>query len=532
MKSHRQVGMQIVVLLISGLPLACAHLARASDCNGNGIDDSLDISDGTSPDCNDNAVPDECDVRNDSDGDGGVTIADFAGFQSCFTSECPGPPCDPPVYSDSCCSVFEVDGDGDVDPADYFGFHNGLTGQAPYALHGLDFGPYVDLQDPNHGVHVSEEQLVARMRIIASYTQWIRTFGCGGGLEATGRIAHELGLHAAVGAWLGPNPTANQQEVSNLIAAAQAGEVDLAIVGSEVLLRHDLTEAQLIGYINQVRAAIPAHIPVTTGDTYDVYLTHPSLVQAVDVLFINYYPYWEGVDLDWAVASIHCRHRQLAEIAAGKPIIVSETGWPSCGETIGDAVPSAENASFYFLNLVSWARANEIGYFYFEGLDESWKANYEGPQGACWGVWDKNGYLKPGMDAVFRGAAAADNWSAPGGPGDPHIEFVYVPPYGSFENLVGVVRHVSPLDHWVAIYIYVNGGWWTKPYWNRPLTAITCTGSWVCDITTGGVDQQATRIAAFLLPSGYDPPLMSGGSSLPGTLEENALDSVEIERSP
>lgn len=74
----------------------------------------------------------------------------------------------------------------------------------------------------------------------------------------------------------------------------------------------------------------------------------------------------------------------------------------------------------------------------------------------------------------------------PGGPGNPVIEFTYAPPYGSFQNLEGQVWHVKPSDYKVAVYIYV-AGWWTKPYWDRPLTTIQSDGSWICDITTGGV---------------------------------------------
>ena len=52
----------------------CQPGSLASDCNGNGIEDSCDITDGWSPDCNHNTVPDECDIvtgtLNDEDGDG------------------------------------------------------------------------------------------------------------------------------------------------------------------------------------------------------------------------------------------------------------------------------------------------------------------------------------------------------------------------------------------------------------------------------------------------------------------------------
>jgi hypothetical protein len=119
----------------------------------------------------------------------------------------------------------------------------------------------------------------------------------------------------------------------------------------------------------------------------------------------------------------------------------------------------------------------------------------------------------------------ARNWCPP------TIEFAYVPPYGSFENLQGRAMCVTPADYKVAVYIYVSG-WWTKPYWAWPLTAIRTDGSWTCNITTGGTDQLATRIAAFLVPNGYNPPLMSGGQTLPTELLNNAVAHVMVDREP
>ena len=113
--------------------------------------------------------------------------------------------------------------------------------------------------------------------------------------------------------------------------------------------------------------------------------------------------------------------------------------------------------------------------------------------------------------------------------GEPTIEFTSIPSYGSFEDLTGQVWNVDPLDCKVAVYIYV-AGWWTKPYWSHPLTTIYGDGNWMCDITTGGIDQNATKIAAFLVPNGYDPLLMSGGQTLPSELYQNSVAHIEVER--
>jgi len=112
----------------------------------------------------------------------------------------------------------------------------------------------------------------------------------------------------------------------------------------------------------------------------------------------------------------------------------------------------------------------------------------------------------------------------------PIIEFTYVPPCGSFENLKGRVLNVIPDDYKVAVYIYVDQGWWNKPTWANPLTPIRGDGSWVCDYTTGGHDQDATEIVAYLVPNGYEPPLMSGQCVLPEELDENSVAKVKVAR--
>jgi hypothetical protein len=224
---------------------------------------------------------------------------------------------------------------------------------------------------------------------------------------------------------------------------------------------------------------------------------------------------------------MHDWYQQTVAVANGKPVWVSETGWPSCGNTITQAVPSPENASTYFLYFVSWARANNVPYFYFEALDESWKANYEGPQGACWGVWNKNGVLKPGMQSVFSDTTTPDHWS-----GAPTIGFLSVPPYGHWcwnNCLVGHVWHVIPSNYNVAVYIYVENGWWSKPSYGATVP-IRVNGNWETRPTTGGTDELATRIRAYLIPHGIVPPTAAGVANLPPELEQYPM--AEALRTP
>jgi exo-beta-1,3-glucanase (GH17 family) len=85
---------------------------------------------------------------------------------------------------------------------------------------------------------------------------------------------------------------------------------------------------------------------------------------------------------------------QALNAAKGKKVIITETGWPSKGESLGDAHPSEMNALKYFINTQLWSKKAGIEVFYFSSFDESWKVGDEGDVGAYWGIWDKNEQLK------------------------------------------------------------------------------------------------------------------------------------------
>ena len=88
--------------------------------------------------------------------------------------------------------------------------------------------------------------------------------------------------------------------------------------------------------------------------------------------------------------------------------------------------------------------------------------------------------------------------------GPPAITFTHVPDYGTWgDPLKGSVQNVLPGTAKVMVFIKVRGGWWVKPYFDTPFSPIDSAMNWVCSITTGGVDQEATEIRAYLLDINY-----------------------------
>jgi hypothetical protein len=87
---------RVAACALVGMTMVVPLGARATDCNGNGVPDVLDLQRGTSADCNHNGVPDECDVPR-------VTLALTPGVTLPFLAE------GPLVAGD-----FDADGDLDV----------------------------------------------------------------------------------------------------------------------------------------------------------------------------------------------------------------------------------------------------------------------------------------------------------------------------------------------------------------------------------------------------------------------------------
>ncbi|MCV2231322.1 glycosyl hydrolase family 17 protein [Acholeplasma manati] len=260
-------------------------------------------------------------------------------------------------------------------------------------ISGISFSPYLEGQDPSVKSLISEQQIADRLEIIRPYTHWVRTFSTTNGNEEVPRIAKEKGLKTLVGAWLDSDKENNEIEINNIIRIGQAGYADLIAIGNEVLLRDDLEVEQLIEYIRRVKAAVP-NVPVGYVDAYYMYVNFPEIIDECDVLFANCYPFWEYCALEISVEYMKKMYELVKTHSKGKPVVISETGWPTKGESYGAAVPSYENAMRYFINTYEWANQEHVHLFYFSSFDEVWKINHEGEYGAYWGLWDKDGKFK------------------------------------------------------------------------------------------------------------------------------------------
>lgn len=204
-------------------------------------------------------------------------------------------------------------------------------------IHGLSFSPYITGQGP--GTQITEAQIHERIQLILPYVRWIRTFSCTQGNELIPKIAAEYGLKTMVGVWLEDNLENNEKELQNAIKIAQAGHADMLAVGNEVMLREEMTDVELVDYINRAKAGAPG-VKVGYVDAYYLFEDFPLVAEACDVIFANCYPFWEGYPAEHALVYMKDMYSRALKVANGKPVVVSETGWPDQGSPERASIPS------------------------------------------------------------------------------------------------------------------------------------------------------------------------------------------------
>lgn len=254
----------------------------------------------------------------------------------------------------------------------------------------------------NYGINANDcptyEKIKGDFEMIQQYTNRVRTFSmsvCNEGALAL-QAANELGMNIYLGMWI-DTPATFESEMAALTSVIQSGasfdKVDAVIVGSEVLYRNDTDANSLAAYIQKVGTLVrPNGIQVTTADVY--YEFPPVVVAELDFLMMNAFPYWEGVVVgEGATTLIQHVNSVIQGKALGKPVRISETGWPSGGTNFGESIASPENEELYLSNALCLTHQNNIDMIYFSAFDEPYKAGVE----AYWGIMNPDGTLKSSL---------------------------------------------------------------------------------------------------------------------------------------
>jgi len=252
------------------------------------------------------------------------------------------------------------------------------------------FGKNESPMDIPKGFRPSTEQMDKDLAHLATITSCIRSYSSVG-LEELPEIARKHGLKLWLGAWVSSDVALTKKEIDTTIRLAKENKdiVETVVVGNEALLRRDVSAAQLIGYINEVKQALPDMV-ITYADVWEFWNKHPEVAPAVDRVTIHILPYWEDTPISVDKALLHVKNiRELMQQKVpDKEIVIGETGWPSEGRMREGAYPSAVNQALFTRGFVKMAEESGWQYNFIEAFDQPWKRMSEGAVGGFWGLFD------------------------------------------------------------------------------------------------------------------------------------------------
>jgi len=258
----------------------------------------------------------------------------------------------------------------------------------PASIQGVSFSPFRPGQSPQEPKFPSDDQISKDLRLLTGKVRSVRTYSVEDTLGHVPLLARPYGMKVTVGIWLTDDLQENRREIDRFkqLFPAYGWNVSGIVVGNEVLLRGELTPEELAAYIDEVSEFVD-DVPVTTAETWDIWLKDKTLAKHVDYIAVHVLPYWEGIPNSRAHDYVFERYEHVQARYPFKKVVLGEVGWPSEGRQRGGAVPSLQNQAKFLRHFLFEADRRGADYFALEAFDQIWKTS-EGAVGRYWGIYD------------------------------------------------------------------------------------------------------------------------------------------------
>lgn len=238
--------------------------------------------------------------------------------------------------------------------------------------------------------HISAEQIAQDLAQLAGITDCVRTYSIENGLDQVPAQAAKVGLKVIQGIWLSSNKLKNLSQIATAVRLTKEypNVITALVAGNEVLLRGEMTTADLAANIRAVKAQVT--VPVTYADVWEFWLRNREVYEAVDFVTIHILPYWEDIPVRAKFAANHVDdiRKRMAVAFPGKEILIGETGWPSAGRMREGALPSRANQARVVSEILDLAKREGFRVNLIEAYDQPWKRQLEGTVGGYWGLFD------------------------------------------------------------------------------------------------------------------------------------------------
>jgi exo-beta-1,3-glucanase (GH17 family) len=181
-------------------------------------------------------------------------------------------------------------------------------------------------------------------------------------------------------------------EVQLIIDAAKNNwdAIDTISIGNECINSGTATVDQVVSGVNTARSLLKAagyNGKVVTVDTFNQIIANPQLCQVSDFAAANCHAFFDSsISADQAGSYVKEQAQRVQQACGGKDTVITESGWPSNGDTNGAAVPSEANQQKAISSLRSAFSSNLV---LFSAFNDDWKQNFDGSFNAehYWGIY-------------------------------------------------------------------------------------------------------------------------------------------------
>src|SRR5256714_4114487 len=210
----------------------------------------------------------------------------------------------------------------------------------------VSYAPFRDAQTPLvPTTQIAPEQIAHDLAQLARITDCVRTYSIENGLDQVPVLAAKVGLKVIQGIWLGSNRLKNLAQIATVVRLAKEypAVITAVVVGNEVLLRGEMTTADLAATLRPVKSQVT--VPITYSDVWEYWLRNREVYEAVDFVTIHILPYWEDFPIraKHAAAHVDAIRKRMAVAFPGQETLIWETGWPGQGRMREGAQPRWAN---------------------------------------------------------------------------------------------------------------------------------------------------------------------------------------------
>ena len=252
----------------------------------------------------------------------------------------------------------------------------------------------------------SRDEVVRDLQILSRITRRIRLLSlvdCNQGALVWSILDEELSdttMEVWLGLWVGPDPQVFTDEYESLVAMIPniktsrnwQRRLSGITVGSEAIYREDINVTEAIANLDTTRGLMEvsgmSDVPVAIVDIAPIYSNSQELRLASDTIMTNTFPFWEGVDIEWAVDELEVDLGWLLGLpeSQGKSFVLSEHGWPAEGFLDDVGIASPENQQRYTEESYCYLREKGWAYYWFTAIDNDWR-QLQDPENTIEGNW-------------------------------------------------------------------------------------------------------------------------------------------------